>query len=85
MYPGQYVHVEWKLQSYITYVAMATGPADHEFLLGGVATTSLFLSDEETERKEEHLSLLGSRLTACLNVECILEMGNGGMGTKLTN
>lgn len=52
---------------------MVTGPTHHEFFFGGVAASSLLLSDEEAVREEKHLPLLGSGLTACLDLECVLE------------
>ena len=61
---------------------MVTGPAHHEFSLGGVAAGSLFLGNEEVGREEEHLPLLGPGLAARLDAECVLgngRMENGGM------
>ena len=44
----------------------------HEFVLDRVAPASLSLGNEETFREEEHLSLLRARLTASLDLECVL-------------
>ena len=50
---------------------IAISPTYHEFLLDGV-DSPLSLGNEETRREEEYLPLLGARLAACLDVECVL-------------
>ena len=44
----------------------------HEFVLDRVASSSLSLGNEEALGEEEHLTLLGAWLAACLDMKRVL-------------